>query len=83
MKGVRYLLFKENGKIIYLSETREKFKQGDINLDMFYEHISHNFTFDAFKMLSAECWKEKYYFLTIVKNFDLSNGRYRMGHIKF
>lgn len=75
---VQKQVLRDNCNVIVL------FKQDDTNLKhVFDEHVSSDLSFDDFKMLCAECWKEKYGFLTIVKDFDLSNGRYRLGFDRY
>lgn len=54
------------------------FKQDDLNLRHIYdEHVGVDMTFEQFKHLCFECWKDKYGFLVIDKDRDLYSGRYR------
>ena len=56
------------------------FKQDDLNLKHVYnDHVSSDMKFDVFKNMCLECWKENYGFLTICKDFDANDGRYRQG----
>ena len=56
------------------------FKQDDVNLKHVYDdHVSSDMKFDAFKDLCLECWKDKFGFLTICKDFEVDEGRYRQG----
>lgn len=67
-------LLRDNCNVIVL------FKQDDINLHhVFDEHVSPDLEYVKFKSLCSECWKERYGFITIVKEFDINNGRYRKG----
>jgi len=65
-------LLRDNASLIIL------FKQDDLNLKhVFNDHVSSDMTFEKFKHLCTECWKDKYGFLTIDKENDLDDGRYR------
>lgn len=67
-------LIRDNSNVIVL------FKQDEINLKhVFEEHVSPDMTFDRFKEMCSECWKENYDCLVIVKDFNLNKGRYRKG----
>ena len=56
------------------------FKQDELNLRRVYnDHVSSDMKFEEFKDMCLECWKEKYGFITICKDFDTNEGRYRMG----
>lgn len=57
------------------------FKQDDMNLRHIYnDHVNTDMTFDQFKSICSECWRENNYgFLVISKDHDASNGRYRKG----
>lgn len=71
-------LIRDNCNVIVL------FKQDDINLKhVFYEHISPDMTFDRFKSLCADCWKDKFECFIIAKDFQCTNGRYRKGFDKY
>lgn len=60
------------------------FKQDDVNLKhIFDEHVSPDMTYDEFKKVCGLCWNNNFGFLVIVKDFDLNNGRYRMGFDKY
>ena len=60
------------------------FKQDDLNLKhIFNDHIYGDMTFDAFKQICVECWKDQYGFLCIDKDNDLDQGRYRKGFDHF
>lgn len=55
------------------------FKQDDLNLKHLYnDHVNTDVSFDEFKNICAECWKEKYGFLVINKDC-VRDGRYRKG----
>lgn len=89
----------KNVDVIYLCQTYSKipkqlirdncniivlFKQDTTNLKHAYnEHVSPDMTYEEFKLLCAECWKENYGCLTIVKDFPLNNGRYRKEFDKY
>lgn len=65
-------LIRDNANFIIL------FKQDDLNLRHIYEdHVGTDMTFDQFKSMCAECWRNKYEFLTINKDSDINEGRYR------
>lgn len=71
-------LIRDNSNIIVL------FKQDYMNLKhAFDEHVSPDMIFDKFKEICSLCWEEKHGFLVIVKEFPLSNGRYRIGFDKY
>lgn len=54
------------------------FKQDDMNLKHIYnDHVNTDMTFDSFKKVCSECWKDKYGFLVITKDNDIHKGRYR------
>ena len=54
------------------------FKQDELNLKHVYQdHVGTDMTFEKFRTLCAECWKHKYGFITICKDFDIEKGRYR------
>lgn len=56
------------------------FRQDDLNLRHIYsEHVGADMTFDQFKSMCSECWKDKYGFLVIDKDSDIGGGRYRKG----
>lgn len=67
-------LIRDNSNLIVL------FKQDETNLKHIYnEHVSPDISYDTFKNLCAECWKENYEPIVIVKDFPLNQGRYRRG----
>lgn len=71
-------LIRDNCNIIVL------FRQDDTNLKhAFDEHVSPDMTYDQFKRMCSECWEEKFGCLTIVKEFHLTNGRYRRGFDRY
>ncbi|KAJ8896274.1 hypothetical protein PR048_001618 [Dryococelus australis] len=56
------------------------FRLNDTNLRHVYDdHVNTGMTLSDFKAMCALCWKEKYGFLTIVKDCLLHRGRYRRG----
>lgn len=56
------------------------FKQDETNLRHIYnDHINSDMTFNEFKVMCNESWKEKYGFLVIDKDSRLNDGRYRIG----
>lgn len=60
------------------------FKQDEINLRHIYnEHVNTDMTFDTFKNVCIECWKENYGFLVIIKDEEINKGRYRKEFDKF
>lgn len=65
-------LVRDNSNFIVL------FKQDDTNLKHVYDdHVGTDMTFEKFKSICAECWKEKFGFLVIDKDSDIGRGRYR------
>ncbi|KAK9729455.1 Poxvirus A32 protein [Popillia japonica] len=65
-------LIRDNANFLIL------FKQDDLNLRHIYdEHVGTDMSFEKFKAMCGNCWKEKYSFLVIDKESDLGNGRYR------
>lgn len=56
------------------------FKQDKMNLrHVFDDHVTPDITFEQFENMCGECWRDQYGVLTILKDFDLHNGRYRKG----
>lgn len=56
------------------------FKQDFTNLKHIYDdHVNTDLTFEKFKEICNNCWQNRYGFLVINKDDDLSNGRYRKG----
>lgn len=68
-------LIRDNTNMIIL------YKQDETNLKHVYEdHCSSDMSFNEFKAMCSQCWnKGRYSFITIVKDDDLNNGRYRCG----
>lgn len=66
-------LIRDNANILIL------YKQDDVNLRHIHqEQVGCDMNFNKFKELCSFCWNgSKHGFLTIVKDFDLNNGRYR------
>lgn len=60
------------------------FKQDDLNLKHIYsDHVNTDFSFDKFKHICSEAWKQKNGFLVLDKDSDPDRGRYRIGFDKF
>lgn len=56
------------------------FKQDEMNLRHAYdEHVNSDMTFEKFKEICRECWREKFGFIIISKDDDVDAGRYRRG----
>lgn len=56
------------------------FKQDDLNLKHIYsDHVNTDMSFDMFRKVCIECWKDNYGFLVIDKDSPLNLGRYRRG----
>lgn len=67
-------LIRDNANIIVL------FKQDEMNLKhAFNDHVGTDMSFESFRKMCSHCWQKPYGFLTIFKDDDLNNGRYRMG----
>lgn len=67
-------LVRDNANVIVL------FKQDERNLrHIFNDHVTPDMTFDEFKTICGECWKDNHGFLTIVKDCIIKGGRYRKG----
>lgn len=65
-------LIRDNANFIIL------FKQDDLNLRHVYDdHVGVDMSFETFKQMCGECWKDKHGFLTIDKTRDIAQGRYR------
>lgn len=47
------------------------------------DHVTCDMAFDKFQEICRQCWKEKYGFLTIVKDCDIDKGRYRKNIDQF
>ena len=60
------------------------FKQDDLNLRNIYKsHVNSDMSFEKFKQLCGECWKDEFGFVVIDKDTDISKGRYRKGFNMF
>lgn len=71
-------LVRDNANFIVL------FKQDEMNLHHIYsDHVAPDVTFKEFQEMCAECWKDRYGFLTISKDDELQKGRYRKGFDSF
>lgn len=67
-------LIRDNANVLVL------FKQDEMNLRHVYsDHVNTDMTFDQFKAMCAECWRDNYGFLVISKDDEVGNGRYRKG----
>lgn len=67
-------LIRDNANFILL------FKQDDLNLRHVYtDHVSSDMTFDKFKEICSHCWRNNYGFITIDKEAQDENARYRKG----
>lgn len=67
-------LIRDNANLIVL------FKQDDLNLKHIYtDHVNTDMSFEQFKNMCAECWREVYGFLVVNKDCPIDNGRYRKG----
>lgn len=67
-------LVRDNANLIVL------FKQDDMNLKHVYnDHVTTDMSFESFKNLCCECWKNTHDVLVIVKDNELNAGRYRKG----
>lgn len=71
-------LVRDNANIIVL------FKQDELNLRHCYDdHVTTDVSFDQFKDMCRACWQDNYGVLVIVKDCDISKGRYRKGFDQF
>jgi hypothetical protein len=60
------------------------FQQDMTNLKHIHDdHVTVDMSFQKFKDLCSQCWRDKYGFLVIDKDSPLDNGRYRQGFDKF
>lgn len=67
-------LVRDNANIIIM------FKQDELNLKHIYkDHVGSDMSFEMFQNLCKECWRDKYGFVVINKDDEISNGRYRKG----
>lgn len=70
--------FRDNCNFIIL------LKQDILNLrHIFDSHVIGDMSFEKFCKICGECWKNKYRFISIGKDFGINNGRYRCGFDKF
>ena len=54
------------------------FRQDEMNLKHLYNnHLNTDMTFDEFKEICQECWKDKHGYIIIDKESGINNGRYR------
>lgn len=71
-------LIRDNANMLIL------FKQDEQNLRHIYnDHVGTDMNYDKFKEICAFCWKNTYGFLSIFKDDNLDNGRYRKGFDEF
>lgn len=72
-------LIRENANFAVL------FKQDDMNLKHVFDDfgISMDMTFDQFKKMCVKCWNEKYAFLSIDLEREMSDGKYRLNFDTF
>lgn len=55
------------------------FRQDDMNLRHIYtDHVNTDMSFDKFRGLCAQAWKDNHGFLVIDKTRDINKGRYRL-----
>lgn len=67
-------LIRDNANFIIL------FKQDEMNLRHVYQdHVSPDITWDKFLCICNKVWNEKHSFVTVDKESDLNNGRFRKG----
>ena len=61
------------------------FKQDEMNLKHAYDdHVTTDMSFEEFKRMCSKCWNDsKYSTLTIVKDCEIKEGRYRKGFDQF
>lgn len=54
------------------------FQQDEMNLKHIYnDHINVDMSYDKFRKMCIDCWKDKYSFIVIDKDSDVERGRYR------
>ena len=71
-------LIRDNANLLIL------FKQDGTNLKHVYnDHVNTDMSYDEFCTLCRDCWQQKYGFLVIDKDSELTNGRYRKGFNEF
>lgn len=69
-------LIRDNTNLIIL------FKQDELNLKHVHtDHVNSDMSFENFKLLCNQCWRNKYDFIVIDKEND--KGRYRKGFDEF
>ncbi len=67
-------LIRDNTNVIFL------FKQDDLNLQHIYtDHVGADMTFENLKFICSYCWKKPFGFLSIFKDNNINDGRYRYG----
>jgi len=67
-------LIRDNANMLVL------FKQDGTNMKHIYDdHVNTDMSFDEFTSMCNLCWKDKYGFLVLAKDFDIEKGRYRKG----
>lgn len=60
------------------------FKQDNLNLKHIYDdHVNTDMSFDEFRQVCTQCWKDNYGFLCINKDSAVDQGRYRLGFDAF
>lgn len=67
-------LIRDNANFLVL------FKQDEMNLRHVYDdHVNSDMSFEKFKEMCRQCWREKFGFIIISKDDEINNGRYRCG----
>lgn len=67
-------LIRDNANLIIL------FKQDALNLKHVYDdHVAADMSFEEFRSVCAECWRDKYGFIVIDNDSNINMGRYRKG----
>lgn len=67
-------LIRDNANFIVI------FPQDNTNLThIYHDHVNVDMTFEQFRSLCVESWKDKYGFLVIDKDNEINAGRYRKG----
>lgn len=65
-------LIRDNANVLIL------FKQDDLNIRHVYnDHVGTDMSFDAFKNICSYCWRQPFGFLSIFKDSNINDGRYR------
>lgn len=71
-------LIRDNANFIIM------FKQDELNIKHVYnDHVGTDMSFDQFRQMCGECWKNEYGFLVISKDDLIKSGRYRKGFDTF